>query len=90
MNSSVIATATIDDVARAAGWPQPDRRGWFRCPLHDDTRPSAHVVPASKGRGWRCFGCGAKGGVLDLAVAIGIGCDRASAARELQRRLSRR
>ena len=88
--TSVFATITIADLLRVAGRPQLDARGWFACPMHDDHTPSAHVVPASNGRGWRCFACLANGGIADLAVALRIGHDHASAARELERRFGRR
>lgn len=37
------------------------------------------------GRGWRCHACGAKGGILDLAVALRLGSTRAEAAACLER-----
>ncbi len=88
--TSVFATITIGDLLRIAGRPQLDARGWFACPSHDDTSPSAHVVPASNGRGWHCFVCSASGGLADLAVALRIGHDYSSAARELERLFGRR
>jgi hypothetical protein len=38
------------------------REWWARCPFHEDRTPSFHVDPER--RVWRCFGCGAGGGVL--------------------------
>lgn len=83
MSVSVVDRLGVADVLLAAGREAPNPRGWFICPSHADARPSAHVVG---GRGWRCFGCGAKGGVLDLAVALRIGRDRREAAAALERR----
>lgn len=80
MTKSVVERANIADVLRLGGFEQPNRHGFLRCPLHADDSPSFHLV----GRGYKCFGCGAKGGVLDLVIALGIACDRASAARWLE------
>jgi hypothetical protein len=79
---SVVDRVTIADVLRLGGFEQPDRHGFLICPLHAERSGSFHVL--GDGTGYRCFGCGAKGGVLDLAVALGIAADRASAARWLE------
>lgn len=84
-SKSIIDALTIADVLRLAGRPLPDRRGMIACPAHEDEQPSAHVQPS--GRGVRCFGCGWHAGLLDFAVALGLGHDRRSAARELEGRL---
>ena len=34
------------------------------CPFHDDTQPSLKVTPQQKS--FHCFGCGAKGNILDF------------------------
>lgn len=85
MRASVVDRVGIADVLRLAGKAAPNARGFFCCPSHDDQHPSARVQPS--GRGARCHACGWRGGILDVAVAVGIGVDRASAARELERRL---
>ena len=82
---SVVARATVADVLRLAGHPPLDTRGWALCPSHDDTKPSLHVQPS--GKGWACFGCGARGGVLDLIVALGKAKDRPEAAAWLEARI---
>ena len=41
--------------------------GKFKCFVHDDKNPSAHLH--QEGLMWKCFGCGAFGDVLD-AYAI--------------------
>lgn len=81
--TSVVDRSTIADVLRLAGVATVQRgeRVWFRCAVHDDTHPSAVVVG---GRGRRCHVCGAKGGILDLAVAFGLATNRAKAARLLE------
>lgn len=86
---SIVDRIEVVDVLRAAGRPEPNRRGLMRCPspTHVDNHASARVQPS--GRGVRCHACGWRGGVLDVAVALGIGYDRASAARELERKLCR-
>lgn len=83
MTASVAGRASIFDVLRFAGYELPNRQGFVTCPLHAERSASFHVV--GDGRGFRCFGCGAKGGVLDLVVALGIACDHASAACWLER-----
>ena|GEM_PF-2017774 len=87
MSGSIVDRIDIPTVLRIAGRAVPNERGWFRCPRHPDANPSAHVVPSSNGRAWCCFGCDARGGILDLAVAIGIAADRAGAARTLESRV---
>jgi CHC2 zinc finger len=84
--TSIVDRATISDVLRLVGVATVRRgkRVWFQCAVHDDARPSAVVVGE---RGWRCFACGAKGGVLDLALAFGLARTRADAARFLEARL---
>jgi hypothetical protein len=73
--TSVVDRATISDVLRLAGVAaiQHGERVWFRSPVHDDTEPSAIVVGK---RGWRCFSCRGKGGILDLAIAFGLAHSR--------------
>jgi DNA primase len=84
MKASIVDRVTASDVLRRAGI-ETEKRGkrlYFLCPAHADRRrPSAVVVGE---RGWYCFTCGAKGGVLDLAVALGLARDRACAARFLE------
>lgn len=36
---------------------------WFRCPFHEDSSPSLEVNPSLKV--WHCWGCDAKGGVVE-------------------------
>ncbi|HEY2476929.1 MAG TPA: CHC2 zinc finger domain-containing protein [Candidatus Cybelea sp.] len=81
--SSVVDRVTSSDVLCRAGIATVRRgsRTWFICPSHDDRHPSAIIVGE---RGWRCFACGARGGVLDLCIALGFARDRASAARFLE------
>ena len=77
---------TIPHVLQWAGLPEPDAHGRFRCPTpdHADAHPSASATPS--GRGWVCFGCGARRGILDLVVEVGATRDRAHAARWLEER----
>jgi hypothetical protein len=54
----------LAEVQAVAGEGQ--RRGrehWFRCPWHRDNDASLEVNPEK--RQWHCFGCDAKGGVVD-------------------------
>jgi DNA primase len=56
------------------------------CPFHDDRTPSLHAF--GSGRGWRCFGCGARGSIFDLAANLwGLGT-RGLDFLELRRRLA--
>jgi DNA primase len=57
------------------------------CPLpgHDDRSPSFKFVGAEE-MGFVCYGCGVKGGVFALVVALGLAPDRAEAARFLEER----
>jgi hypothetical protein len=82
--TSIVERVSIADVLEAAGVPFR-RRGHFvsfRCPSHGDKHPSAF----GGGRGWRCFACGAKGGLLALGVALGLGDDYATVAQRLETR----
>jgi hypothetical protein len=81
-SSSIVDCATIADVLRLGGFQPANKRGFLCCPLHTERSPSFHIV--ASGRGFRCFGCNAKGGVLDLVIALGIASDRASAAAWLE------
>jgi hypothetical protein len=80
LTSSVVDRATARDVLSLAGFPPPDRSGFILCPKHDERSPSFHVLE----RGYFCFGCGDRGGILDLVVTLGVTRDRASAARWLE------
>jgi DNA primase len=80
-HGSIVERVTVADVLRLAGFEEPNRSGFVACPLHAERSASFHLVG---GTGWRCFGCGAHGGVLDLVVALRISADRASAARWLE------
>jgi hypothetical protein len=56
------------------------------CPFHDDPTPSLHAF--GSGRGWRCFGCGARGSIYDLAANLWGHGIRGPDFRELRRRLA--
>ena len=80
--TSVVKRATIGDVLRLAGYTPPNNKGFLPCPLHAERSASFHVV--ASGRGFHCFGCGAKGGILQLIVALGIAADPGTAAQWLE------
>lgn len=44
-----------------------DRCGKVRCPFHGEKTASLKVYEDPK-RGWHCFGCGAGGSVIDMAM----------------------
>lgn len=81
---SIVEFISVADVLEAAGARFKQRGCYvmFCCPRHDDRHPSA----IGGQRGWRCFACGAKGGLLELGVALGLGADWAAVARRLEQR----
>lgn len=46
-----------------------DKKGFFKCinPEHKDKNPSAHIIPNSDNRSFKCFACGAKGDIFIAA-----------------------
>lgn len=84
---SVVDRLSCRDVLHALGFPAPRIGHLMRCPLpgHDDSSPSFKLVGVGE-TGFRCFGCNAHGGCLDLPVALGVARDRAEAARLLEDR----
>ena len=79
--TSVVERATIAQVLNLVGISSSaDPAKLVTCPLHDDGTPSFRIYT----RGWRCFGCDRRGGILDLVVALGFADDRADAARFLE------
>lgn len=63
-------------------WPDHDGEHWALCPYHQDTRPDNFSVNA---RGFKCFACGASGGLRKLAEKLGVptDTDRTTAAAPL-------
>ena len=55
------------------------RRGFMRCPFHEDRVPSLKLYDDH----FHCFGCGAHGDVVDLTAGL-LGCSKAEAARRLE------
>jgi hypothetical protein len=88
VNNSILERVTMLDALRIAGIPAPNKSGFTRCPFHDDAKPSLHLV-GTKGRetGFKCFGCGAAGGILDFLVEARIAIDHAHAAQILEERM---
>ncbi|MET0529928.1 MAG: CHC2 zinc finger domain-containing protein, partial [Microvirga sp.] len=60
-----------------------DQQGFFLCvnPAHSENTPSAHITPRDPDK-WICFGCDARGDVIDLA-ALSQGISLAEAANQL-------
>ncbi len=56
------------------GWPKADRRGerWVPCPFHGERK---HNSFSYSERGFKCFGCPAKGGLRQFAAHLGIVAD---------------
>ena len=44
---------------------QPERGSKVTCPFHNDSAPSMHLYPGTKG--FTCFGCGRSGGIYQFA-----------------------
>ena len=88
MNDSILDHVTMLDALRVAGIVAPNRSGFTLCPFHDDDKPSLHLV-GQKGRetGYRCFGCGAAGGIFEFLVETRIATDHADAAQILEERM---
>lgn len=85
IGDSIVARLGVCDVLIVANIPTPSRANKLvNCPLpgHVDATPSFRVF----NRGWICFGCNRKGGVLDLVVALGYAHDRREAAKWLEGR----
>jgi hypothetical protein len=65
----LLRIATVDDILRLAGHEVPDNeKKPLCCPLHGERSPS--FFRQRSGKGYRCQGCAAHGGVLDLVVAL--------------------
>jgi len=75
-----IPIARIGDLL---GYKLP-RRGLVRCPFpdHEDKNPSFYIHPS--GTWWKCFGCGRRGGGIDL-VKEALGLDFLAAKAWLSR-----
>lgn len=88
MRGTIIDRASMLDALRIAGVAPPDKSGFTHCPFHDDGKPSLHLVgPKGQQTGYKCFACGAAGGILDFLVEIRIASDHADAARILEERM---
>jgi hypothetical protein len=70
-------------ILRLAGHDVPGDKKLMHCLFHADKHPSLSILE----RGFKCHACGSKGGLIDLAIAVGFGYDPASAARDLEKRL---
>lgn len=78
---SIVSLVTVRQILVALGVAVPDNpKKLLRCPFHSDSTPSFRVFPS----GFICFGCGRRGGLLDLVVALEKASDRAGAARWLE------
>lgn len=47
---------------------KPNRKGYLRCPFHQEDTPSLKIYRENKG--WHCFGCGRGGSVIDFVMAL--------------------
>ena len=62
---TVKASVSVPEAAKAYGL-SVTRHSMARCPFHDDRHPSLKLNPDF----YYCFGCGAKGDVIDLAAGL--------------------
>lgn len=66
--AAIKASLTMRQVAEGYGFT-PNRAGFIHCPLHQgDNTGSLKIYPEH--RGFCCFGCGAKGSVIDFAMRL--------------------
>lgn len=66
-----LSEVVIQHLSRLPGYKLKKRgEHWFCCISHDDSTASASY--SEEKRGWKCFGCSAKGGVVSLAKALAI------------------
>lgn len=62
---TIKASVSVSEAARAYGLTVT-RHNMTRCPFHDDRHPSLKINPDF----YYCFGCGAKGDVIDLVAGV--------------------
>ena len=62
---TVVAAVSVKKAAERYGL-RPNRTGMARCPFHDDHTPSLKLNKDY----FYCFGCGARGDVVDLAAKL--------------------
>lgn len=90
LSDRVKDATSLRELAEASGvaWDarlSAPRRGdyWAKCPFHQDATPSLHVLEPAGVRGFfKCFGCDARGTVVDW-VMLRLGVDAAEAIRRL-------
>ena len=58
------SAVSMRDVAEMYGLKQDPRSSKIKCPFHNDTKPSMHAYPGS--RGYYCFVCGTGGDVINF------------------------
>lgn len=58
---------TMQDVSAKYGF-EVNRAGDMLCPFHNDSKPSLHVFPGS--RGWWCYVCNEGGSVIDFVAKL--------------------
>ena len=82
-NSGGLLQAVLAKLSRGdapdSKWPDPKGEFWALCPFHPDDHHGSFSVSE---RGFRCFACGAQGGLRQLAEHLGVvvarlhGCQR--------------
>lgn len=90
LSDDVKASVSLKEVAERAGVEWSARKSrpragdwWGCCPFHSEASPSFHVLePGGTGGVFYCFGCGAKGSVVDF-VMMDEGLDFVGAVRRL-------
>lgn len=65
--SQIKKRLTMADIAARYGF-EVNRAGDMLCPFHNDSKPSLHVYPGS--RGWWCFVCSEGGTVIDFVAKL--------------------
>ena len=76
---ALLTVATIADVLRLAHIEPPtNERRPILCPLPGHTERTPSFMVQQSGRGFRCHGCAGHGGIVELALALGLGKDKAA------------
>ena len=68
MASEIRARLTMQEVAEHYGF-HPGRSGFIQCPFHQGDRTASLKIYPGAG-GWKCFGCGRGGSVVDFAMEL--------------------
>lgn len=66
LSGQVKRLVTVQEAAERYGFT-PNRAGYICCPFHNEKTASLKFFPDG---GWKCFGCGAGGSVIDFVMKL--------------------